>query len=426
VLWVSPAGCSGSHERGHAGAGSARSNQGASASAELPGPAFGLTEDNAGLLWSPVASADGRVAPSSDPAFVLARERLTALRPSYLRLLVGWAALQPEPGHPPDLAAEASGCARAVGPCEAYAGLREEFAAIASQQRAAREHGRSEFQVVLQIFGTPAWAAHAPAGCELDGATPFSRPIDATGLDGYRALIRALLALGRQQGVELNWWSPWNEPNSAVYLSPQRATCTAASPSLAPAVYAQLARAMSAELQAAGGDRRMLLGELAAYDGDSPHRTSIASFVAGLPPDVICLSEAWSIHLYATRRPASAVDPLAAFEAALDSRGACGRAARVWITEAGSGAPVPGRRRPPSSADERASCLALAQALLDWSQDPRVAAVFQYSFREDPDYPVGLVSADLSHVYPAYHLWLAYTRTRARGALPDSSAGLCP
>ncbi len=384
-----------------------------------------MTEDNAGLLWNPVTSR-GQVAPSSDPAFRLARERLTALHPSYLRLLVNWAALQPERGRSPDLSSKASGCARMVGPCEAYAGLREAFAAIASQQRADRERGQPGFQVVLDIFGTPAWAAHAPGGCELDGTTTFSRPIDAAGLDGYRSLIRALLALGRQETVELNWWSPWNEPNSPVYISPQRAACTAASPSLAPAVYAQLARAMSAELQAAGGDRRMLLGELAAYDDDSPHRTSVASFVAALPSDVICLSDVWSIHLYASRRGPSAVDPLAAFETALDSRGLCGGKARVWITEAGTGAPRPGGPRPPGAADEHAGCLALARQLLDWAHDPRVGAVFQYSFREDPDFPVGLLSAGLSHAYPAYGLWLTYARTRARGELPTSSAALCP
>ena len=34
--------------------------------------------------------------------------------------------------------------------------------------------------------------------------------------------VLALLALGREQGVALSWWSPWNEPNNPVFLSPQR------------------------------------------------------------------------------------------------------------------------------------------------------------------------------------------------------------
>jgi hypothetical protein len=446
LLALASAGCgSGSHARTAGASAGVRSTTSPKSAPSPPGPAFGLTEDNAQLLWSPERPAGGArsaggtgaegqaqaapgqgVTPRLDPGFARARERLTALHPTYVRLLVDWAALQPDADRAPALAGAADGCARAVGPCGAYEGLREELAAIASQQRAARQAGQSAFQVVLEIFGTPAWAARGPSGCELAHTQPFSRPINQIGLDGYRALIRALIALGAQEGVELKWWSPWNEPNDAVFLSPQRASCTTASPSLAPAVYAQLAQAMSAELQAAGGDRQMLLGELNAFQSDSPHRTSLASFIAALPPQVLCLSEVWSIHVYAARGPAApAGDPVAAFEAALDAGGECGRKASVWITEAGAGAPHPGRARPLGAEDERAGCVRLASQLAEWSHDPRVGAVFQYSFREDPDFPVGLLSADLSHVYPAYRLWLAYARARARGSLPDSLAGRC-
>jgi hypothetical protein len=65
-----------------------------------------------------------------------------------------WAALQPDANHPPSLQAAVDGCARSVRPCGAYAGLREEFAAIASQQRAARAQGRAGFEPVLDVFGT--------------------------------------------------------------------------------------------------------------------------------------------------------------------------------------------------------------------------------------------------------------------------------
>ena len=30
-----------------------------------------------------------------------------------------------------------------------------------------------------------------------------------------------------------------------------------------------------------------------------------------------------------------------------------------------------------------------------WRSDPRVGAVFQYTFRDDPDFPVGLTDAEL-------------------------------
>jgi hypothetical protein len=152
----------------------------------------------------------------------------------------------------------------------------------------------------------------------------------------------------------------------------------------------------------------------------------VARFIHALPRDVICLGRVWSIHAYARHAPATiAADAVAAMEAALDARGACGRDARIWVTEAGAGASHPGRPRPAAAADEQAGCLALAEQLRRWHSDPRVGAVFQYTFREDPDFPVGLSSADLSHVYPTYRLWLAWSRLRAAGRPPPAPAAGC-
>jgi len=405
---------------GACGSAGAPRRQGASATvsppprltAQLHGPAFGLTEDNAELLWSP-ASRGG----SGHAAFASARRQLTALEPGFVRLLIDWAALQPHATTPPALAASVDGCARTVQPCGAYAGLRAQLAAIASQQRAAAAEGKAAFEVVLDLFGAPAWAARGPSGCEAGQTSAFSRPLNAAGLAGYRSLIRSLLALGAQEGVALDWWSPWNEPNDPVFLSPQRQGCTSASPSLAPAVYAQLARAMAGVLREAGGQQRhLLLGELNAFEDPSPHSTSVGEFVASLPPDVRCLSGVWSIHAYARRDGATPeLDPVAALEAALDRGGACTRRAVIWVTEAGAGAPHPGRPRLPGAREEADACRALARQLEGWVADPRVKAVFQYSFREDPAFPVGLLSADLTRAYPTYRLWLSYARTRARG-----------
>jgi hypothetical protein len=344
-----------------------------------------------------------------------------------VRLLIDWAALQPDPRSAPALQAPVDGCARQAQPCTGYDGIAAELAAIAAQQRAARAAGTSGFEVVLDVFGTPAWAARGPAGCELPGAQAFSRPITPAGLDGYRALIRSLLALGAREGVQLSWWSPWNEPNNPQFLSPQRGSCATSSPSLATAQYAQLAQAMAAELNAAGAGHHLLLGELGGYLTSSAHRTSVAEFVAGLPAGLVCLSADWSIHVYAAYgEDASAGDPVAALEAALGARGECGARARVWVTETGAGAPHPGRRRPPDAAGEREGCLALAAQLRHWTSDPRVQAIFQYTFRDDPAFPVGLLSADLSHVRADYRLWLLYTHARAHGEGPPQPAQLCP
>jgi hypothetical protein len=400
------------------------------------GPAFGLTEDNADLLWNPdVHSGPAR--------FLTARRELTALHPMYLRLLVDWAALQPDPDRPPALEAPVSGCGRDVGPCGAYAGIRAELEAIATQQRAtgrgldgegvdgggAADEGAAsggavgggDFKVVIDIFGVPAWAAVPPSGCELAGAAPFSRPLRPAAIAGYRVLIRSLLTLAARAGVSLEWWSPWNEPNNPLFISPQRATCAAGSPTLSPAVYTQLARAMADDLKEEGGVHHLLLGELDDYPTDSPHRTSIASFIAALPADVVCLADAWSVHDYAARgASASSAGPVEALESALDARGACAREAPIWVTEAGAGAPRPGFLRPAGAADERAGCEALAVQLARWYGDPRVQAVFQYTFREDPAFPVGLLSADLSHLYPTYDLWLDWSHLHAAGELPPA------
>jgi hypothetical protein len=382
------------------------------------GPAFGLTETDADLLWSPDAPA-----PVAG-VFLPAREELTALRPAYLRLLVDWAVLQPRPGHPPALAAAVSGCARSSGPCGAYAGMAAELAAIASQQRAAGAGDR--FRVVVDIFGAPAWAARDGSGCESPGTRPFSRPLRGQAIAGYRALIASLLALAAREGVALEWWSPWNEPNDPRFLSPQRSSCTAASPPLSAAVYAQLARAMAAQLRAAGGVHHLLLGELNDLQIDTPRSTSMARFIGALPADVICLGRVWSIHAYARHDPAGATtDPVPGLTAALDARGACGQEASIWVTEAGAGAPHPGRPRPAGVADAMAGCEALAAQLQRWYSEPRVGAVFQYTFREDPAFPVGLASADLSRLYPTYRLWLAFSRAQAAGRPAPSPALAC-
>jgi hypothetical protein len=307
-----------------------------------------------------------------------------------------------------------------VRPCGAYAGVREELAAIASQQRA----NRGSFKVVIDVFGAPSWAALAPTGCELAGTTAFARPLRPQALASYRTLIGSLLRLGREEGVALEWWSPWNEPNDPRFISPQRADCASDSPTLSPALYAQLARAMAAELQAVGGIHHLILGELNDLEVDSPHTTSVSGFVEALPADVLCLGAVWSMHVYA--RYGSGGEPLegvSALERALDARGGCAAAAPIWVTEAGAGAPHPGLPTAgDSTAEGHEGCLALQRQLLSWYEDPRVQAVFQYSFREDPAFPVGLLSADLSELLAPYRLWLSWSRLRASDQLPPTAA----
>ena len=405
------------------------------APAPAPRPALGITEDNAQLLLATGTAARPPWA-SSEEAVVRARGELAALRPAYVRLLVDWAALQPRADRPADLAAPVSGCARTVGPCAPFPGLKGDLEAIASARRARSAAGEAGPEVLIDVLGVPPWAAAPASGCELHGAPSDARALAPGAIAGYRALIARLASLGASEGVPLRWWSPWNEPNDPTFLSPQRERCEAGAAPVAPAVYARLARAMAAQLRLSDPAAAVVLGELNGLTRDSPRATSLQSFVAALPADVLCLGSAWSVHAYARYRagggsgPAGGLgggaDPVAAFEEALRRRGGCAASAPVWITETGAGAPHPGAVASVSSEQQLQACRALAGNLQRWSADPRVAAVLQYSFRDDPAFPVGLLSADLRSLHPVYALWLSLARPRATGApVPPGAFNAC-
>ena len=188
--------------------------------------------------------------------FLAARTSLTALHPRYLRLIVDWAALQPSAQAAPALAASASGCAREVGPCGAYAGLTGELEAIAAQQRVARAEGRPAFEVGRRhprrtgLGGAARTRLRGPGDARL-GAT--DRAVGARRLPrADRAAARARPARGRRAA---RGGARGTSRTTRASSSPQRERATPNGPPAAPAVYAQLAEAMSAELEAAGARR---------------------------------------------------------------------------------------------------------------------------------------------------------------------------
>ncbi|MEA2246152.1 MAG: hypothetical protein QOH46_681 [Solirubrobacteraceae bacterium] len=379
------------------------------------GLAVGLTETSATLLWSPEAQ------PELPPAFAPWRDRLTALRPRYFRLLVDWSTLQPDPAQPPNWTIPADGCVRGRQPCAPFAGITDILRAVASQQKAGRG-----FEVLVSLLHVPPWAAAPPSGCERPGAEPRSRPITDAGLDGYRALIRSLAALATSEGVTLRWWSPWNEPNGTFFISPQRAACDRSSPPVSTAVYTRMARAMKAELDAIPGDQRLVIGELAGFPGPLTRGSGVEEFFDALPDDVVCSAAVYGQHAYAERgKPESAQGPVDELEAALDRR-PCARDRPIWITETGVGGPDVGGDRSGGDGALRVDCRALDAALRRWDLDPRVEAAFQYLFRDDPVYPVGLADVGLTRVWPAYDLWLAWGGDRPPAgpapSLPDACA----
>jgi hypothetical protein len=376
------------------------------------GLAVGLTEMNPALVWSAASEAD--VGP-----FAPWRETVAAMRPRYLRVLVDWAQLQPDPARGPDLERAADGCARGQPPCRPSRGLRELLRAARSQQRDG-----GGFEVVLVLYGVPAWAAAPPSGCERPETEPRSRPISARGLRGYRALVRALVALGRDEGVALRWWSAWNEPNGPFFLSPQRPRCAADAPPRAPAVYARLFRALGAELRRAGGDRRLLLGDVADVVRPSAAAAAAGELVDGLPDDVVCAADAVAVHDYAERGEGGRPDVVAQVRAAL-ARRPCAARAPIWVTETGVGDAHAGGRRTGGAAARRADCRALHAALRRWWRDPRVDVAFQYTLRDDPEFPVGLADARLQRRWPTADLLAAWGGDRDPAARPPRLPAAC-
>lgn len=367
---------------------------------------LGLSEANPFLI------APGPAPPGFGPF----RDVVARLRPDRYRLVVDWSKLQPDPGTPADLALPGDGCARGAPPCAAYSGLKADLEAV----RDARAAAGGGWEVMVVIYGVPDWAARPAGGCERAGTQPRARPITAAGLVGYRALIGRLRSLGQQVGVPLRWWSPWNEPNHSAFVSPQRQNCRGGSPPLSPAVYGRLVGATQEALRGSGA--KLVLGELAGFRRPGARETGVGEFIRALPDSVACAASVWSQHEYAAPGETApfARDAVAEAENALAAR-PCTAKLPIWVTETGVGGAKSGRRRATDPASLARQCAAQAARLERWAADPKVQAAFQYSFREDVAYPVGLADARLRALYPTASLWQAWAD--ARGAAPSRPAG---
>ncbi len=181
-------------------------------------------------------------------------------------------------------------------------------------------------------------------------------------------------------------------------------------------------RAAKTELDAAGGDRRLVLGELAGFRGPSPRATGVGEFVRALPDDVACSGAVWSQHQY-VRPDGRQHDAVAELETALDER-SCTAGRSVWVTETGVGGVEAGRPRSADQAALQAQCTAQYDQLVRWDADPRVGAVFQYTLRDDPLYPVGLFDPGLTRTWPVYDVWRVWADAtggpRSRGTAPPA------
>ncbi|MGI8622395.1 MAG: hypothetical protein ACR2NB_02660 [Solirubrobacteraceae bacterium] len=347
--------------------------------------AVGITEDNPAFL-----------AGSDQPAFERWHRALAAIRPTYYRLVVDWAkSVRPDGSF--DVAHPQGGCLRALPPCAGFAGVRAQLRAVAAAQRAAP--GR--FRVMVVFTDTPARFARPPGGCERADTAPRSRPPRTDALPAYQDAIHAIAAEARAAGMEIPYWSPWNEPNHPYFLSPQRTRCSPGVPSAAVGPYVEMARAMRAVLDAEPGDQQLVLGETAGLLRPGPTSTRLPEFIRALPRDVACGATVYGQHAYV-----GGDDPVAAVARAL-APFRCRRTKPIWITETGA-------KTDRFTAD--AACRGVHRRLVRWYRDPRVTAAFQYTLREDDRYPTGLVTTDLGAAYPALAEWQAW------GARPDPAA----
>jgi hypothetical protein len=333
------------------------------------------------------------------------------VHPSYYRLVLDWAKLQPSAAAPPNLDEPQTGCMRDKPPCAPWHGVRDQLRALASRQR------QGGWQALVVITDTPAWAAAPPSGCRAGAIGTVGAPVRAAALPAYRALVTTVLAAARQAGAQLRWWTPWNEPNLAYFLAPQRSACDATAPARSPGAYVPLARALQRALAAAPGDQRLALAELAGVVQPTPRRTTVGEFIAALPRDLACGAAVWTQHAYI-----GGPDPVDAVAHALRRRG-CARVPPIWITETGVGAVSSALAAARGIASEAQGCRLLHRRLVRWWRDRRVAAAFQYTFREDNLFPTGLVTADLKRARPALAEWQAWGARRPDARPPRSTCG---
>jgi hypothetical protein len=360
------------------------------------GLAVGVTEFNPNLVGTNTVPEPWNAA----------REKLGAIDPAYFRLVVDWASVQPSADAPATMDQPQGGCMRAVGPCLGWGGVRDQLRALASRQRAGG------WTALVVFTSTPDWAASPASGCERSQATPRGRPPRADALPAYEALVEQVIATAREEGAALTYFAPWNEPNHPAFISPQRAECDPASPSLAPAAYTQLATAMQQALATAPGDQQLVLGETAGLMKPGRYVTTVPEFIEALPKDLVCATTVYTQHAYI-----GGDDPIDAAQQALDAKG-CGRPFTFWITETGVGATD---RFLSAGADPTAGCEALHDQLVRWWEDPRVTIAFQYTVREDDKFPTGLVSTDLTEDRPALKEWTAWGGDRKPAAAPPPS-----
>jgi len=242
-------------------------------------------------------------------------------------------------------------------------------------------------EVLLTIWGTPRWA---------NGGRPGNvAPDDPADLRDFAHALADRYS-GRHPGYPfVRFYTVWNEPNAAQFLSPQ---FDADGRPVAPATYARLVRAAYAGIESASPRALVAAGETAArgkdrpagrvQDSESPAR--FARLVAAADPDLPF--DAWAHHPYPRtdrtkpgapqRWPAVGLGSLGRFDRAL-GRWFDRDPPPLWLTEfAYRTSP---EIRGAASYAQQARFLGRALALV--RAQPSVAMLIWFVFRDMPGEP---------------------------------------
>ena len=312
------------------------------------------------------------------PARALARPPGRAA-PALLPPAVDWSQLQPDPRRPPDgshrpTAACAAG--RHARPTGASATCCARWAPSSARATASRSWCRS----TACRTGPPRAArlrapGHRPALATDHGRGPARLP--RASCARWSPCSRRGRGAALVDAVERAQRAVLRQPPALGLLARQHA--------LAPGVYTRLARALRAELEAQPGDQGLVVGELAGV---------ATARLRGLDPGVLRRAarrrRVRRRGLQPARlRPArqQADDPVIG---QLEARwpGAVHAGKPIWVTETGVGGAHVGDAR--SRGRHPARGLPRNAAASPLARDPRVDAAFQYTFRDDPVFPVGL------------------------------------
>ncbi len=247
---------------------------------------------------------------------------------------------------------------------------------------------RRGLEVLLTIYGTPAWAN--------GGKTPNVAPTRLTDFTDFTYALAARYS-GRFAGYPyVRFYSVWNEPNLNQFLKPQ---FSASGADVAPATYARLYRAAYAGIKAGSPKALVAIGETSARGHDKPTNGTVqdshspgkfAQLVAKADPAL--RFAAWSEHPYPftpgapptarVRFPNVSLTQIDTFGAALD-KAFHRKDIPIWVTEYSHET----KPQEPKGVPYGTQASYAKQALDIAKADPRISMFVWFVLRDDPSNP---------------------------------------